>query len=119
MPTRHCADCRRPIQMASRCPACERRRKQRRNRDAARCRAAVAAHRAEHGDWCPGWHRPAHESSDLTAEHPEGIDAGDQELEVLCRSCNARKGKPNGSTAEGSHPATIVHRQPRLAKGIW
>jgi 5-methylcytosine-specific restriction protein A len=55
---------------------------------------AVAAHRAQSGDWCPGWGVSAHGSRDLTADHVVpvamgGAEAGD--LAVLCRSCNGRK----------------------------
>ncbi|MGO1049794.1 hypothetical protein [Crossiella sp. CA198] len=56
---------------------------------------AVAAHRAQHGDICPGWEVPAHRASDLTADHHTPVGAGGQEggaLGVLCRSCNGRKG---------------------------
>lgn len=31
--------------------------------------AAVKAHRAQFGDWCPGWQRPPHDATDLTADH--------------------------------------------------
>lgn len=57
--------------------------------------AAVAAWVAEHGWWCPGYGRTAHESHDLTADHVEAVAAGGDEggaLGVLCRSCNGRKG---------------------------
>lgn len=56
---------------------------------------AVAIHRARHGDWCPGRGRPPHPSTDLTAQHTAQLILGgreDQELEVLCRSCNSRDG---------------------------
>jgi 5-methylcytosine-specific restriction protein A len=56
--------------------------------------AVVAAHRAEYGDWCPGWQRPAHPSTDLTADHLLAVAAGGDEggsLAVLCRSCNGSK----------------------------
>ncbi|KKF01936.1 hypothetical protein WN67_11010 [Mycolicibacterium obuense] len=68
--------------------------KQSEPRDRARRKAAVDAHRAQHGDWCPGWGREAHPSSDLTADHiTEVAFGGDPHgpLQVLCRSCNARK----------------------------
>lgn len=58
--------------------------------------AAVSAHRAEFGDWCPGWGVPAHASIDLTADHVDPVAAGGDEdgpLAVLCRTCNGRKGK--------------------------
>jgi len=55
--------------------------------------AAVKAHRAYHGDWCPGWEREPHASSDLTAAHALAVANGGTEsrLTVLCRSCNARQ----------------------------
>lgn len=59
----------------------------------------VRAWRAEHGDWCPGWQRPPHPATDLTADHivafaVNGDEAG--ELTVLCRSCNGRKAASGG-----------------------
>lgn len=54
----------------------------------------VAAWRAVHGDWCPGWKREPHESSDLTADHIESFAVTGREdgpLAVLCRPCNSRK----------------------------
>lgn len=56
---------------------------------------AVAAHRRRFGDWCPGWGRPPHEATDLTAQHVDALVLGgraDQPLGVLCRSCNSRHG---------------------------
>ena len=50
--------------------------------------------RDRNGNVCPGHGRPAHQSSDLTADHitPIGIGgAPDGPLRVLCRSCNSRK----------------------------
>ncbi|WP_407657607.1 HNH endonuclease [Kribbella turkmenica] len=55
---------------------------------------AVAAHRAQHGNWCPGWQRDAHAADDLTADHVTPVAAGGSEsgpLQCLCRSCNSRK----------------------------
>lgn len=65
------------------------------NRETKRRRAAVAQHRAQYGNVCPGWRRLEHEATDLTADHPVAVaDGGDESaaLEVLCRSCNAAKG---------------------------
>lgn len=56
---------------------------------------AVKAHREQHGDWCPGWRTPPHPARDLTADHPIEVASGGtetQQLEILCRSCNGRKG---------------------------
>ena len=55
---------------------------------------AVREWRAEHGDWCPGWQRPPHPATDLTADHLVSFAvSGDEhgELVVLCRSCNSSK----------------------------
>lgn len=55
---------------------------------------AVAAHRAQFGDWCPGYRVEPHAASDLTADHVVSVAAngnGSGELRVLCRSCNSRK----------------------------
>ncbi|QCQ93040.1 HNH endonuclease [Rhodococcus sp. SGAir0479] len=60
-----------------------------------RRKTAVDAHRAVHGDWCPGFEVPAHPSDRLTADHLTPIALGgapDGPLGVLCVSCNARKG---------------------------
>lgn len=63
-------------------------------------RAAIAAWRAEHGDWCPGWGVPPHASSDLTADHvdPRRLGRG---VRVLCRSCNSRRGDRDDSEQGG------------------
>lgn len=42
----------------------------------------IAAHRAAHGNWCPGWNTPSHPATDLVVDHDVG---------VLCRGCNSRK----------------------------
>lgn len=51
--------------------------------------AILKAWRAQHGDRCPGWRRPPHETSDLTVHH---TDLPHQPFAVLCRSCNAAAG---------------------------
>lgn len=92
---RPCIDCR-AITQASRCPACRRRHKARRNADAPAARAAVRAHIAEHGPICPGWQRLAHPSTDLTADHLVAFADGGTLADghqVLCRSCNASRGR--------------------------
>lgn len=62
--------------------------------DQARRADVVAAWREQYGDWCPGWGRPAHEASDLTADHVQAVAAGGAErgpLGVLCTRCNSAK----------------------------
>ena len=58
----------------------------------------MADHRARYGDWCPGYHeppgRPAHPSTDLTADHQAMVGLGHPEggpLVVRCRSCNSAR----------------------------
>jgi len=79
------------LTVGSRCPA---HRRGNTNAERVRRAAVVAAHRAMHGDVCPGWLRPAHASSDLTADHVVPVAAGGAEagpLQVICRSCNSAK----------------------------
>jgi len=57
--------------------------------------AVVRTWRAQHGDLCPGWGRPAHYATDLTCDHVQPYaltrsEAG--ERAVLCTSCNSAKG---------------------------
>lgn len=57
----------------------------------------LRAWRGEHGDWCPGYQRPAHRASDLTVDHVVPLAAGGAPFDigntaVLCRSCNSTKG---------------------------
>jgi 5-methylcytosine-specific restriction protein A len=61
----------------------------------------LRAWRGEHGDWCPGYRRPAHPAADLTVDHVVPLAAGGGPFDigntgVLCRSCNSTKG---GATA--------------------
>lgn len=56
--------------------------------------ATVRAHREQRGNWCPGWNRPPHEATDLTADHVDPVGSGGKQagpLNVLCRSCNGSK----------------------------
>ncbi|MFC3504822.1 HNH endonuclease [Micromonospora krabiensis] len=89
-----CTTCRRPRERAM-LQAKRQRRPRPTHAEDKRRAAAVAAHRREHGDWCPGWRRDPHEASDLTADHVDAVAAGGAEsgdLQVLCRSCNSAKG---------------------------
>ena len=92
MTTRPCLGCGQLIASGSRCAQCRRS-----NTAAERTRRArvVAEWISTYGGWCPGWQRPAHPSSDLTADHVEAVAAGGAEdgpLQVLCRSCNSTRG---------------------------
>jgi 5-methylcytosine-specific restriction protein A len=57
--------------------------------------AAVAQHKAEQGEWCPGFGVPPHQATDLTADHIVPKAAGGtndpSNIQVLCRGCNSRK----------------------------
>jgi len=71
--------------------------------------AVVAAHRAQYGDWCPGWQAPPHPATDLTADHIVAIAAGGHPsgpLQVLCRACNGRKSNRTPRAGVGGTPAT-------------
>lgn len=64
-------------------------------RDRRRRATAVRKHRAQHGNWCPGYKREPHAATDLTAEHIDPVAEGgawDGDLAVWCRSCNSRHG---------------------------
>jgi len=57
----------------------------------------IARHRGQHGHWCPGYRRDAHQTGDLTADHVVPLAAGGAPFDigncaVLCRSCNSTKG---------------------------
>ena len=56
----------------------------------------LRAWRGEHGDWCPGYQRPAHPLGGLTVDHVIPLAAGEAPFDidncaVLCRSCNSTK----------------------------
>lgn len=66
--------------------------------DRARRKAAVDAHRAINGEWCPGIERDPHYLTEadggLTANHITPIALGGDPagpLQVTCRSCNSRQ----------------------------
>lgn len=101
MALRPCLDCG-TLTRQSRCPthqrataAAKRATRPRLPGETARRAATVAQWRATYGDWCPGWQRPGHHASDLTADHVQAVAAGGLEtgaLSVLCRACNGTKG---------------------------
>jgi hypothetical protein len=73
----------------------------------------LRAWRGEHGDWCPGYERPAHRASDLTVDHVVPLAAGGAPFDigntaVLCRSCNSTK----GASTEGGG---VAHRGTAIA----
>lgn len=72
----------------------------------------LRAWRGEHGNWCPGYERPAHAASDLTVDHVVPLAAGGAPFDiantaVLCRSCNSTKG---ASTDRGG----VAHRATQM-----
>jgi hypothetical protein len=101
---RPCLDCGKPVRGKPRCRDCDarigrakaaKRPAMRTYQEAERRRRAVATHRAEVGDWCPGLDQhPAHPCADLVADHLVEVAAGGLEsgpLRVLCRSENSRR----------------------------
>ena len=63
----------------------------------------LRAWRGEHGNWCPGYERPAHPAADLTVDHVVPLAAGGAPFDigncaVLCRSCNSTKGASTDRT---------------------
>lgn len=90
----------------------------------------LRAWRGQHGNWCPGYQRPAHPASDLTVDHIVPLAAGGAPLDytncaVLCRSCNSTKGATEpadiasaGESAEGrggvAHRPSSLHADPSL-----
>jgi hypothetical protein len=92
-PTARCTTCARPRERA-RTQAKRQTRPRASTAETKRRADVVAAWRATRGDWCPGYGREPHASSDLTADHAIAVGAGGSEdgpLTVLCRSCNGRK----------------------------
>ncbi len=72
----------------------------------------LRAWRGEHGNWCPGYQRPAHPARDLTVDHVVSLSVGGAPFDigntaVLCRSCNSTK----GATTEGGG---VAHGGTRL-----
>ena len=98
----------------------------------------LRAWRGEHGDWCPGYERPAHPAADLTVDHVMPLAAGGAPFDiantaVLCRSCNSTKGASTDTSGSslgacvGNRGAVVWaadHRASRASRvdlraGIW
>lgn len=95
MPPRRCRHCRQLVAPGERCTCTPATRTGYDSAERRRRAQVVALHREAYGDVCPGWHRQMHEAGDLTADHVVPVAAGGHPygaLEVLCRSCNSRKG---------------------------
>lgn len=92
MAKRPCLTCGVPT-TGTRCPTHKAELKAVRNAHAPAARHLVAEWIEQHGYWCPGWRRPPHSSTDLTADHAIPLAAGSNEppTGVLCRSCNSSK----------------------------
>jgi 5-methylcytosine-specific restriction protein A len=78
----------------------------------------LRAWRGEHGNWCPGYGRPAHPASDLTVDHVVPLSSGGAPIDigntaVLCRSCNSTKG---ASTGGGVDPMATRLRPDRASR---
>jgi hypothetical protein len=78
-----------------------------------RRRRAVATHRAEVGDWCPGLEdHPVHPCADLVADHVievaiSGLETGP--LRVLCRLENGRRSARVLDVALNRDPSPAEH----------
>jgi 5-methylcytosine-specific restriction protein A len=124
VPLRPCLDCSALHSNRSRCDSCQARwdRAHGADRGSATARGydsayqrlaaqLVTEHRGRNGDWCPGWQRPAHHATDLTADHVVPLSAGGtnerHNLQVLCRSCNSakRERQADGQPSAGSQPS--------------
>ena len=98
MSARRCLDCRRLTTNGTRCKNCTKPKRPGYTWAERKRRAQVVnAHRAQHGEVCPGWDRPPHHVEPpnvLTADHLVAVAAGGAEagaLGVLCRECNGAK----------------------------
>ncbi len=75
-------------------------------RERRRREAAVRNWVRRYGWVCPGWGAPAHQSTDLTAQHATALVLGgdhEQKLMVLCRACNSRHGVAARRRMEALH----------------
>ena len=123
---RPCLDCGRSVRGKPRCRTCSAKRDQAKAAkrpgfktysETERRRRAVADHRAQVGDWCPGLpelHRPAHPAANLTADHLIEVAAGGLEsgpLVVRCNPCNAAR-----SANIGRNLDRLLNRDPAPAE---
>src|SRR5690348_432 len=71
----------------------------------------------EHGYVCPGYERDAHTAYDLTADHlwPRSVHGDRTPLQVLCRSCNSRKG---AQELDGGGISTPERQRQRVLAGF-
>jgi 5-methylcytosine-specific restriction protein A len=97
MPPHRCRHCRQLVAAGARCPCSPTTRTGYDNAERLRRRQAVLDHLEAYGPICPGWRRQMHEVDprDLTADHVTPVAAGGHPhgpLQVLCRSCNSRRG---------------------------
>ncbi|MFF4316010.1 HNH endonuclease [Streptomyces sp. NPDC001507] len=117
MPKRPCLNCGRLTSNPSRCDTHQKEwmAARQRERDAKRGSASQRGYdvtyrrvraqvlrgwRNQNGEWCPGWGVSAHAAQDLTVDHIIPLVKGGthhrENLRVLCRSCNSRRGsKPD------------------------
>ena len=63
----------------------------------------------QHGLVCPGWGRHSHNVDALTVDHILPRSRGGQDIEenirVLCRSCNSRRGTKRDPIVPGPAPS--------------
>jgi 5-methylcytosine-specific restriction enzyme A len=121
---RACLGCGRLVRGASRCQRCQRDRERAKSArrpeyktaaETRRRREAVAAHRAQVGDWCPGvpeLHRPAHPSAKLTADHVVEVAAGGPEGGPLVVRCGGPCNSARSANVRRS-PMTVAATPPR------
>jgi hypothetical protein len=134
---RACLNCGKQVRGKTRCRDCQaqaeltkraKRPTMRTYQETQRRRRAVATHRAEVGDWCPGLEdHPAHPCADLVADHVvevriSGLETGP--LRVLCRQENGRRSARvldialNRDPLPGEHAITLNGRSNPRSPGV-
>lgn len=101
MPRTSCLDCGRITSPGPRCPEHSQRfRRPPASRGAGRL--ILKLHRMHWGNWCPGWERDSHWTSELVVDHAVPLSRGGSDLptnmQVICASCNQAKGEQIGWT---------------------